>query len=316
MSFYGNSFTYTAESFARIVLANLGLNRSEVETFPEDKFDLIGANQTATIDAESRKTGVHISSGNQWIQLGISSEIIDPKNGKKKNEFCIMHGPPARQANQPFIIPLYLPEVSEVDEKVLNQEGAEPPPVLGFDKYLAFPVIKYDNAGHIVFDQDNAERAYFKMPPDPNLEFEETLDEELKKVYNTIYVIDSSSAPAGTPNGKIQDLESELYDLTDPSNGTLALLEDKVDEAVKDLSDVTDNVDAALKDFEENKLKPIEEDIEEIQEAKNKLEMIDGISSMATGVSSQVVALANWIKEHLDEAESYSVNQLLGIEPI
>lgn len=316
MSFYGNSYSYNiVESFAKIVLKNLGLKRTAVDSFPQvdnkDFFSLVDDKGSVVLEAESSKTGVTISSGNQWIKIGANHQL-DGETGKKNNELCIMHGPPATdQSPIDFVLPVNIQSI--LSPQV--QSIIDPVPIK-FGDYLAIPLIKYDNAGHVVFSADSPESVYFQMPPDPNLEFEETLDEELKKVYNTIYVIDNSSAPAGTPNGKIQDLESKLQGLTDPNNGTIALLEDKVDEAVKDLSNVTDNVDAALKDFEENKLKPIEEDIEEIQEAKNKLEMIDGISSMATGVSSQVVALANWIKEHLDEAEGYSVNQLLGIEPI
>lgn len=293
MSFYGNSFTYTAESFARIVLANLGLNRSEVGTFPEDKFDLIDTNQTATIDAESRKTGVHISSGNQWIQLGISSEIIDPQSGKKKNEFCIMHGPPARQANQPFIIPLYLPEVSEVDEKVLNQEGVEPPPILGFDKYLAFPVIKYDNAGHVVFDQNNAERAYFKMPSNPIGE----LTGKFNEIDTRFDAIDKNfTLPEGEAGGALSYLNTQLLNLSSGIDAKLDLFKkDTLDATLTTFK--TDNLDPVQSaiDTLNARLNDTEPKLNKFMESEDKIDLIELTYSAANGASKNVTSVAGWL---------------------
>jgi hypothetical protein len=59
MSFYGNSYFYTAETFARVILNNLGLGN--VTTAPENGFD---KDNTYFLDASKRAAGLTISAGN------------------------------------------------------------------------------------------------------------------------------------------------------------------------------------------------------------------------------------------------------------
>jgi hypothetical protein len=65
MSFYGNSYYYTAESFARIVLKNSGLN---IHKKPDINFD----SEAIYLDAGRREGGLGVESGNQWIGLSVN----------------------------------------------------------------------------------------------------------------------------------------------------------------------------------------------------------------------------------------------------
>ena len=65
MSFYGNRYYYTADTFARIVLQNLGLKNYS----PPNQKNIPNEDKKEYLDAQSREAGVGIESGNYWINL-------------------------------------------------------------------------------------------------------------------------------------------------------------------------------------------------------------------------------------------------------
>lgn len=135
MSFYGNTYYYTASTFARFVLKNLGLNQYVLPTsIPATDIQF---------DAENRASGLGISSGNGWIAL----------TGEADQGFAIHHnkpGPAQEDIPQMEIIST-LPEGAPINN-------------LNFDTLIQVPVLSYDLAGHIT----NAPSVqFFKMPENP-----------------------------------------------------------------------------------------------------------------------------------------------------
>ena len=63
MSFYGNSYFYTADTFARVILQNAGIDTSTVPNLAEIIKDKV------YLDSHKRDAGLGISSGNRWITL-------------------------------------------------------------------------------------------------------------------------------------------------------------------------------------------------------------------------------------------------------
>ena len=260
MSFYGNSYSYNiVESFAKIVLKNLGLKRTAVDSFPQidnkDFFSLVDDKGSVVLEAESSKTGVTISSGNQWIKIGANHQL-DGETGKKNNELCIMHGPPAaNQSPIDFVLPVNIqstlsPQVHSIIDPVTIQ----------FGDYLAIPLIKYDNAGHVVFNADSPESVYFKMPHNPV----DDLTTKFTDIDNRFSLIDKGfTFPDGT--GALVFLQNQID-----------AIESEVDEKLlKFEADNKAAVSAELTKFKSEQLDKFK--LEEIDPVKDSLEKLETI---------------------------------------
>lgn len=176
MSFYGNSYFYTVESFARIVLYNSGLNKV---AFPQtDKLT-----NNILIDALKRESGVKIDSGNHWIGLEPMIEEGSGSNGIKEG-FKIWHNAPLTTDASRFFTTLQTDSDPPASAGIIKEE-------IGFGEYLKAPLVYYDSAGHLMV---SAGARYIKMPDNPN---EEILD-EVAAAMDRMNTIDGEN---GEPSG-------------------------------------------------------------------------------------------------------------------
>lgn len=152
MSFYGNSYQYLAETFANIILNNIGLENVE---FPTPKID-----QTQVL-AKQAESGVSIVSGNRWVVVNPYYETEDPQTPKGLE---IWHNSPSVDGTLTSVVTEAPESVSPEIEKVST--------LLDFDKYIKVPVLTYDQAGHCLAKD---EAIYYKMPSDPSGPFYERL---------------------------------------------------------------------------------------------------------------------------------------------
>lgn len=281
MSFYGNNYYYAVDSFAKIILANLGINRQEVDNFPE-QFSLVEKKDDNTwphIEAENRESGFEISSGNQWIQLGISNEPAGEGASKNKSKFCIMHGPAAiMEENQPCIIPMQVE--NNLSDNMKESLGNEIQ-TLEFDGYFSIPIIEYDNAGHIVYNSnsDNNLRTYIKMPSNPKDE----LNADLDKITNLT-------------NGQIittvKAAKDELTATINNSNGRISVLESTVDGLSKGYNQFSQNINI-------------------LNNNVDKLNALAQWSSSITGNANQLHSIARWLIDKIPEAEGLNSKDIL-----
>ena len=153
MSFYGNSYQYLAETFAHIILNNIGLENVE---FPTPKMEQI------QVSAKQAESGVNIVSGNRWVVVNPYYEAEDPQTPKGVE---IWHNSPATDGELTKI-------VSDVLPPEASDEGAGAEEIQ-FEGYLKLPTITYDQAGHIT---NTSDAIYFKMPEDPTFRLEERVE--------------------------------------------------------------------------------------------------------------------------------------------
>jgi hypothetical protein len=145
MSFYGNSYYYTAETFAKIYLKNSGLAKAilpAANDFPSKEVE---------INALHRQSGVRFDSGNQWI--GFSVDESQP-------EIKIWHNKPADFGVLTTVGGLNL--VNKAPDGVT-------PDAIDFNSCIQVPQITYDATGHITTPIGSR---YFKMPVKPTAELE------------------------------------------------------------------------------------------------------------------------------------------------
>ena len=154
MSFYGNSYQYLAETFAHIILKNMGIDNV---SFPQPEINQIN------ISAEQADSGVNIFSGNHWIIL---NPIYDVENKNIPCGLQIWHNSPITSGTLSSAVP----EVLETVEDTIKKEA----PLLGFDSCIKLPIITYDPAGHCLAKD---EAIYFKMPADPTGEIRKEVNE-------------------------------------------------------------------------------------------------------------------------------------------
>lgn len=280
MSFYGNNYYYSIDSFAKIILASLGKNRLNVDSFPEnfDPVEKKADNTWPHIEAENRESGFEISSGNQWIQLGISNEPNGEGSSKNKSKFCIMHGPAvAMEENQPCIIPL------EVKNNLSNaeKETLKDIPQLEFDGYFSIPIIEYDNAGHIVCnpESDNNLYTYIKMPSNPKDE----LDADLDAITN-----ETDGQIVTTVNAAKTALQSEI----NGSNSRIAALESSVAGLSDRYNQFSDNINI-------------------LNSNVDKLNTLAQWSSAITGNSNQLHSIARWLIDNISGTGTLNPKDIL-----
>ena len=148
MSFYGNSYHYTAESFARIVLKNSGLEKYIADT--PTNFTDVGTTEVH-LDALRRESGIGIESGNHWIKLVYN---------KPNSTFQIMHNSPGGPVTT--IIPFNTDRTGRDD--LVSDDNQ-----LDFGEVLKIPVITYDYNGHI--DTTNS-AIFYQLPANPAIALE------------------------------------------------------------------------------------------------------------------------------------------------
>ena len=146
MSFYGNSYHYTAESFARVVLQNSGIKNYLTCPDESDIFKLVPETEKIYLDARQRESGLGIQSGNHWITLAQSGDT-----------FQIWHSEPGAGSDERFIVP-----VSTDDNPPIGAITNEN--TLDFGDTLKIATIFYDPAGHI---STPGPAQYYQMPPNP-----------------------------------------------------------------------------------------------------------------------------------------------------
>lgn len=170
MSFYGNSFYYTAESFARVVLQNIGLNRYDI--IPLTGFTDVSDTEDVELDALQRNSGLGVQSGNHWIKLASSG-----------NTFQILHNEPGGDNKT----------TATIQSTVKDAKSGNGAVLLDFGKQLEMPVIKYDATGHVFND---GAVTYVQMPDDPtedvkkdieNIEKEQEIIKEEQKKFTTTF---------------------------------------------------------------------------------------------------------------------------------
>lgn len=182
MSFYGNSFYYTAESFARIVLQNSGLNKY-ITTLPDgNPFTVVPSDTKKELDAPQRNSGLGIQSGNHWIKLATSG-----------NTFQILHNEPG--SDDPNIQTF---QGCDVENGEVDEEDQQRPVIMGWNQKITVPVISYDTAGHIIPTEGVT---YLKMPANPTSALEGRMQQ-----------IDGKNAKGedAEPTGE-QSLKTQLY---------------------------------------------------------------------------------------------------------
>ena len=132
MSFYGSIYYQVAQSFAKILFKNSGLNKLTFLSNPSN----------GELEADSRTGVFTIDSGNRWIQINPNGEGCQ-----------IWHAAPADKNLS----------VVQGMEKVDNQP-ASPSHIteLSSGDYFKVPLIYYDDAGHIAPSDSQAD--YYRMP--------------------------------------------------------------------------------------------------------------------------------------------------------
>ena len=142
MGFYGNSYHYTAESFARVVLKNSGIKK--YITTPNDDFKFLKEGEVIRLDAQQRDSGLGIQSGNHWIKLACNND-----------SFQVWHDKPGEIDKTVFLM---------TKDKNPPEGAILPESVLDFDDVLKIAVVNYDAAGHIT---ETKSSTYYQLPPNP-----------------------------------------------------------------------------------------------------------------------------------------------------
>lgn len=144
MGFYGNSYSYVAESFANVVLTNLINKNIEL---PTNFSTLPEGTQTLNLSAPRNNADLGITAGNYWIQLGANSDVNDPK-------FCVIHN----KANDNSTT-----RINPFESVDLNEELGAQVEDLEYGQGFKIPQIGYDEAGHVFCSN---EIKMYRLPPD------------------------------------------------------------------------------------------------------------------------------------------------------
>lgn len=139
MSFYGNSYVYTAESFAQVVLRNLGIDANAVPLKVESS--------PMYLTALNSNAALGVATGNHWISL----EKMASGEG-----FTIKHNKPYTGTKTTMVTP------DKVDKT--ESIGTATPKKLDFQDYIKIPVFYYDAAGHV---SGSSQALYFQLPENP-----------------------------------------------------------------------------------------------------------------------------------------------------
>lgn len=189
MSFYGNSYFYTADTFARVVLQNLGIDILNIPDLSE-----IGKNKIY-LESHKKDAGLGVVSGNRWVAL-------KPMTGVDQG-FEIWHNSPRTTGNNLNMV------VSDMEKKGLGNPPDSEVNILDFEDYIKIPTFYYDETGHV---SAKNQMIYFKLPENPMDDATSRMD-DIEARMNLIDGADSE--PSG---GSLKTkLEKALSDYTEAS---------------------------------------------------------------------------------------------------
>ena len=223
MGFYGNSYSYVAESFANVVLTNLIDKNIEL---PTNFSTLPEGSQTLNLSAPRNNADLGITAGNYWIQLGANSDANDPK-------FCIIHN----EANNNSAT-----RINPFESINLNEELGTEVEDLEYGQGFKIPQIGYDETGHIFcanetkiyrLPQDKTDGLTARMASIDGVDLKEG-EVSLKDILlNRMTELD----------GKDEDGNDILDDEGKNIDSLKAQLEKKVSDALQDLNDATGDIE-------------------------------------------------------------------------
>ena len=271
MGFYGNSYHYTTESFAKVVLTNLGFGKQVTSPEAESSYTLVPSGEQYSLNAKQRETGLGIQSGNHWIQLA------KPKDDTN-NTFQIFHGPPATRSNpedRTYFTPcLVLPqaEASLIEDVASTQ--------IEFGDYLIVPDIEFDEAGHLTVSALGSN--YYRLPLDPNLDLNTRMD-SLENRMSAIDGKDSAGAQVGNSllDQVNQTLENNLEDINKIKEDTVVIKTEteEIQQAVMDELSKVGDFNAAMDTLSlfksategnSNRIEALESELEAIKQLLDK----------------------------------------------
>ncbi len=224
MSFYGNSYQYLAETFAHIVMKNLGLENVNFPELSDEEKDPV------FISATEVKSGLEIGSGNRWITL---KPVYGEEDKNVPQGFQIWHDSPSESGELTKIVPDILSaETSEAGA------GAKE---LEFEGYFKFPTVTYDQAGHVTTAED---AIYFKMPADPTFRLEERVDKVEKDMVTFQEKVEKDVGDlktyVDTEIEKVETIQTNVQNIETNLNSKLTSL-DKAIEDSKNAVSVANN---------------------------------------------------------------------------
>ena len=225
MSFYGNSYYYTAESFARIILQNTGIN---ITSTPNPS-DLIV--NLEPIDAVKRDSGIKIENSNRWIGL----QLNDTGDG-----FKISHNAAGCAEGElpSAILPFQIITESEIPA------GTTPVPIK-FNDCIGIALVEYDKAGHII---NSSPLTYLRMPANPGETFQSDINTLLIRM-NTIDGADNeptgSDCLVATLNTRMDEFNTWEADIQTALSNSQSASENALN-ALEDAADAVNNAKAAV----------------------------------------------------------------------
>lgn len=219
MSFYGTSYHYTAESFARVILKNMGkMNYTFAPTSSDFQLAPNPDQDPVYLDAFYRDSGLGLQSGNYWIKLAYDGTTVQ-----------ILHDKPADNGPKTVV------EGLSIDKN--PPQGAVPSENrLSFNQVLKIPVFTYDNTGHIIA----APATYYQMPPNPAI----TLEERMRAIDGL------PSDPPGKQSlkteltGRVDDIQEQMDIMGDTTNPNSLI--SKINKLNSDLGKELENIQGAV----------------------------------------------------------------------
>ena len=187
MSFYGNSYHYTAESFAKVVLKNSGIGR--YLTDPPSGYVVVPQDSDYELSAIHREEGLGIQSGNHWIKLA-----------SNQDSFQVLHNAPGPQ--EKLVLPFGI--ASDEEKKVIGDVNNNN--ILKFDDVLIIPTISYDAAGHITTVEG---AAIYQMPSNPVTDLTKEMESLSAEVDEAVKSVNDTAASL---DGKLEKLDQAVSD--------------------------------------------------------------------------------------------------------
>lgn len=232
MSFYGSIYYQVAQSFAKILFKNSGWDSKQF---------LSNKPVNGSVEADSRTGVFGIDSGNRWIQI------------QPDNEGCkIWHSAPS----------LTSPTVIQGIEKSESPPAPSSVTELASGDYFKVPVIRYDDAGHIL--PASQEAVYYRMPVIDIVSDINNLEDAVDKLENTSGEMDKSIKTNAQNINLLKDQANTLEDtlgdfrlVTDDDSDTICEVIGNMDvfRTLLEDEDVTlSQAHLNLKDYVENQV--------------------------------------------------------------
>ena len=137
-----------------------------------------------------------------------------------------MHSAPVYQADSSIVCPIEK-AILTTDERAILDSNPDIP-TIGFNEYFSIPIVRYDDAGHIVFDPEHPEVTYLKMPQTPSVSLQQQID-DLTDLINTykdkVELFDGRIKDCETGVSKIDGIQSNISDLQTVTTGSGGLQE-------------------------------------------------------------------------------------------